>query len=217
MNDLSALTMHLISTIGRRISLPASPDGCKRSMTRRDRDCALGRLGGRRVERADAGTRRAATLGQRAQRHDLDVEPSIAAAIERTNPSIRSRPPSRRRRCIGWTARRSCRARARPRSPAPAVRRTPPELAHALDHVQRPVHAGMAVGQATTVGVDRQSPARRDAGVYHEGNALALAAEAHVFQEQDRRDRVRVVEEGDVAGAELRRRRRPAVPRRSRP
>ncbi len=52
----------------------------------------------------------------------------------------------------------------------------------------------MAVGQAAAIGIDRQTSARRDGAVLHEGAALALGAEAQVFQEQDRGDGEGVVQ-----------------------
>src|SRR3546814_2054105 len=56
------------------------------------------------------------------------------------------------------------------------------------------VHARMHARETAAVGVDRQVAARRDPPARHEAPALALGAEAEIFEEQDRVDREGVVE-----------------------
>jgi hypothetical protein len=75
------------------------------------------------------------------------------------------------------------------RSPAFAA-----QLSHGLDQGEDAVHAGVRAGQAAAIGVDGQPAAGRDRAVLDEASALALGAEAQVFQEQDGVDRERVVE-----------------------
>ena len=72
--------------------------------------------------------------------------------------SVASCPGSR---SPATTARRRCRARARSRSPCHLARAAfAAQLPHRLDQQEQAVHAGMAVGQAAAVGVDRQAALR---------------------------------------------------------
>ncbi len=93
------------------------------------------------------------------------------------------------------------------------------QLPHRLDQQEQAVHAGVAIGQAAAVGVDRQAAAGRDAAALDEAPAFALRAEAEIFEEQDRVDRERVVEldDVDVRRAPARPSRRPARPDSSAP
>src|SRR5687767_2835352 len=56
-----------------------------------------------------------------------------------------------------------------------------PDLANRLDEGEYPVHPGMAIRESTTVRVDRQLAARRDAPTLDEASALALGAETQVL------------------------------------
>src|SRR5690554_3277722 len=57
------------------------------------------------------------------------------------------------------------------------------QLAHGLDDGKRSIHVGMHTRQTATVGVDRQTPTRRNDAVFHKMAAFAFLAEAQVFQE----------------------------------
>ena len=81
---------------------------------------------------------------------------------------------------------------------------------------EQPVHAGMAVGEAAAVGVDRELCRRaRCAPSATNAPAFALGAEAEVLEEQDRGDSEGVVElrrTSMSAGRQAGHRRRPAAP-----
>ena len=57
------------------------------------------------------------------------------------------------------------------------------QLAHRLDQQEQAVHAGVAIGQAAAIGVDRQLAAGGDPAALDKPAALAFRAEAEIFQE----------------------------------
>jgi hypothetical protein len=67
------------------------------------------------------------------------------------------------------------------------------QLPHGLHDEEHPSHAGVAGGQPATVGVRRQRPVEPQPPALHERAALALRAEAEVFEREQHRDRERVV------------------------
>src|SRR5215469_17710352 len=85
-----------------------------------------------------------------------------------------------------------------------------------LDQQEQPIHAGMAIGKAAAIGVDRDpraacpagrsEDARRDAAALDKSAAFALRAEAEILEEQDRVDCECVIQldDVDIARAEAR-------------
>src|SRR5713101_1504618 len=57
------------------------------------------------------------------------------------------------------------------------------QLPHRLDQEEEPVHAGMAIGEAAAIGVDREPAARGDMSVFDKAAALTLRAKPEVFEE----------------------------------
>src|SRR5437763_14145752 len=72
------------------------------------------------------------------------------------------------------------------------------QLPHRLDQQKEAVHPGVTVREAATIRVDRQPAAGRDTPARYERSALALRAEAEIFEKQYRVDRERVVELDDI-------------------
>src|SRR5437660_113826 len=72
------------------------------------------------------------------------------------------------------------------------------QLPHRLDQQKQAVHAGMAIGKAAAIRVDRQAATGRDTPARYERSALALRAEAEIFEEQHRVDRERVIKLDDI-------------------
>src|SRR5262245_13625448 len=58
------------------------------------------------------------------------------------------------------------------------------DLTYRFDHREQTVHAGMAIRQATAVGVDCKASTRGDRAIGDEGAALAFGAEAQVLDEE---------------------------------
>src|SRR5437762_14091733 len=65
------------------------------------------------------------------------------------------------------------------------------QLPHRLDQQKEAVHPGVTVREAAAIGVDRQCAAGRDTPARYELAALALRAEAEIFENHDRVDRER--------------------------
>src|ERR1700730_11112919 len=80
------------------------------------------------------------------------------------------------------------------------------QLSRRFDQQKQPVHAGVAIGQAAAIGVDRQAALRGNAAVGDKAAALALGTGAKILEEEDRVDREGVVEVDDIdlAGTEPR-------------
>src|SRR5262249_6584795 len=72
--------------------------------------------------------------------------------------------------------------------------RDPAHLPHALLQRAHAVQAGVHVGAASAIGVERQCPARRGVALPYETGRLALAAEAQIFETVDRQVREGVVD-----------------------
>src|SRR5262249_35769586 len=68
-----------------------------------------------------------------------------------------------------------------------------PQLAHRFDQQEQSVHPGVAVRQAATVGVDRETARGADPPL-DKCPALALLAESQVLQKENRVDRESIVE-----------------------
>src|SRR5690348_11862813 len=79
------------------------------------------------------------------------------------------------------------------------------ELTRRLDQQEQSIHAGVAIGEAAAIGVDRHTAAGRYVAVGYEAAPLAFRAEAEILEEKDRVDRERVIEldNVDVAGREM--------------
>src|ERR1051326_7302263 len=72
------------------------------------------------------------------------------------------------------------------------------QLPHRLDQQKEAVHAGVAIRKAAAIRIDREFAAGRDAAARHKRSALALRAEAEIFEEQDRVEREGVIELDDI-------------------
>src|SRR5215831_11292067 len=80
------------------------------------------------------------------------------------------------------------------------------QLSCRLDQQKQSVHARVAIGEATAIGVDGETAVRGDMAARYERATLALPTKAEILQKQDRVDREGVVqlEDVDIAGAEAR-------------
>src|SRR4051812_34833649 len=68
------------------------------------------------------------------------------------------------------------------------------QLPRRLDEQEDAAHAGMARAEAAAVGVQRELVAERQRAALHESAALALGAEAEVFEHQQGSDGETVIE-----------------------
>src|SRR5437762_11236260 len=72
------------------------------------------------------------------------------------------------------------------------------QLSRRLDQQEQSVHAGVAVGEAAAIGVDRQTAARRKMAVRYKAAPLTFRTEAQILQEKDRLDGEGIIQLNDV-------------------
>src|SRR5439155_11941338 len=72
------------------------------------------------------------------------------------------------------------------------------QLPHRLYEEEEPVHAGMAIGEAAAIGIDRQPTAGGDMPAVDKASAVALRAKPEVLEKEDRVYREGVVELDDI-------------------